>query len=57
VPGTDLEKAIHEFTDGRGVDVVIDHVGGELRARAHELLAPFGRHVVLGTASGEDRPI
>jgi NADPH2:quinone reductase len=39
------------------VDVVIDPVGGELRARAHELLAPFGRHVVLGTASREDRPI
>jgi NADPH2:quinone reductase len=57
VPGTDLEQAVHELTDGRGVDVVIDPVGGELRTRSHELLAPFGRHVVLGTASGEDRPI
>jgi NADPH2:quinone reductase len=53
----DLEAAVHDLTDGRGVDVVIDPVGGELRTRAHELLAPFGRHVVLGTASRDDRPI
>ena len=57
VTATDLEAAVHEISDGRGVDVVIDPVGGELRTRAHELLAPFGRHVVLGTASREDRPI
>jgi NADPH2:quinone reductase len=57
VRGADLEEAVHELTDGRGVDIVIDPVGGELRTRAHELLAPFGRHVVLGTASGDDRPI
>lgn len=57
VPGADLEEAVQELTGGRGVDVVIDPVGGELRSRAHDLLAPFGRHVVLGTASGEDRSI
>jgi NADPH2:quinone reductase len=57
VPSADLEEAVHDLTGGRGVDVVIDPVGGELRSRAHELLAPFGRHIVLGTASGEDRPI
>ncbi|MGP3971823.1 quinone oxidoreductase family protein [Streptomyces sp. 6N223] len=39
------------------VDVVIDPVGGELRARAYERLAPFGRLVVVGNASGEDRAI
>jgi NADPH:quinone reductase len=48
---------VRELTRGRGMDVVIDPVGGELRTRAHELLAPFGRHVVLGTASGQDRSI
>jgi NADPH2:quinone reductase len=57
VRASDLEAAVHEITRGRGVDVVIDPVGGELRTRAHELLAPFGRHVVLGTASREDRAI
>jgi NADPH2:quinone reductase len=57
VRSADLEEAVHDLTGRRGVDVVIDPVGGELRSRAHELLAPFGRHVVLGTASGEDRSI
>jgi NADPH:quinone reductase len=57
VPAADLEEAVHELTDGRGFDIVIDPVGGELRTRAYELLAPFGRHVVLGTASGDGRPL
>ncbi|MEU4196411.1 zinc-binding dehydrogenase [Kribbella sp. NPDC026611] len=39
------------------LDVVIDSVGGELRAQAFDLLAPFGRMVVLGNASGDDRAL
>jgi NADPH2:quinone reductase len=39
------------------VDVVIDPVGGELRAQAFEQLAPFGRLVVLGNASSRDRAL
>lgn len=57
VVAEDLAKAIDEQTGGRGVDVVIDPVGGELRTAAYERLAPFGRLVVLGNASGDDRPI
>jgi NADPH:quinone reductase len=49
--------AVDELTDGRGVDVVIDPVGGPLRTQAFDLLAPFGRLVVLGNASGDDRPL
>lgn len=52
--GADLPAAIDELTDGRGVDVVIDPVGGKLRAQAFERLAPFGRLLVLGNASGKD---
>jgi NADPH2:quinone reductase len=55
--GPDLETALRDLTDGRGVDVVIDPVGGGLRTRAYEQLAPFGRHVVLGNASGQDPAI
>ncbi|MFG3553421.1 zinc-binding alcohol dehydrogenase family protein [Micromonospora sp. NPDC047557] len=36
---------------GRTFDVVLDSVGGGLRQRALELLAPFGRYVVLGDAA------
>jgi NADPH2:quinone reductase len=55
--GTDIEAALNEITSGRGVDVVIDPVGGELRTQAFGRLAAFGRHVVLGNASGQDQPI
>lgn len=57
VHGADLETAVREITGGRGVDVVIDPVGGALRTRAYDLLAPFGRLVMLGNASGQDTAI
>jgi NADPH2:quinone reductase len=38
-------------------DVVIDPVGGGLRATAFGHLAPFGRQVILGNASGDDPPL
>jgi NADPH2:quinone reductase len=53
---TDLET-IRDLTRGRGVDIVIDPVGGSLRRHAYELFAPFGRLVVLGNASGHDEPL
>jgi NADPH:quinone reductase-like Zn-dependent oxidoreductase len=36
-----------------GVDVVLDSVSGETRQRSFDVLAPFGRVVVYGAASGE----
>jgi NADPH:quinone reductase len=36
-----------------GVDVVLDSVSGEIRRQSFGLLAPFGRIVVYGAASGE----
>lgn len=39
------------------VDVVIDPVGGEPGRRAYELLAPFGRLVALGNASGHEHAV
>jgi NADPH2:quinone reductase len=42
---TDLES-VRDLTGGRG-----------LRRQAYELLAPFGRLVVLGNASGHDDPL
>jgi NADPH:quinone reductase len=37
----------------RGVDVVLDSVGGETLQRSFDVLAPFGRIVVYGAASGD----
>ena len=38
--------------DGRGVDVVIDPVGGDATERAFRALAWDGRHLVIGFAAG-----
>jgi NADPH2:quinone reductase len=40
------------LTDNRGVDVALDSVGGAIRADALDVLAPFGRLVEFGNASG-----
>ncbi|WP_084216409.1 quinone oxidoreductase family protein [Pseudonocardia spinosispora] len=54
VLAAELDTAVDELTGGRGVDVVIDPVGGDQRTIAFAKLAPFGRHIVLGNASGHD---
>lgn len=43
--------AVRESTDGRGVDVVADVVGGEVTTRSLDVLAPQGRLLVLGHTS------
>lgn len=40
-------------TDGKGVHLVLDGVGDETTDRSVDVLAPFGRMVSYGTASGE----
>jgi NADPH:quinone reductase len=48
-----LRDAVKELTDGRGVDVVYDPVGGDLAEQAYRALAWHGRYLVIGFASGE----
>lgn len=45
-------KAVREATGGRGVDVVVDPVGGNVFDEAVRALAPEGRLLVLGFAGG-----
>ncbi|WP_374448061.1 NADPH:quinone oxidoreductase family protein [Stella sp.] len=47
-----LRKAIHAATDGHGVDVVIDPVGGAVFEASLRALAWDGRLVVVGFTSG-----
>src|ERR687888_1515370 len=49
----DLRKRIHELTEGRGVDVVYDPVGGAYTEAAFRSLAWRGRLLVIGFAAGE----
>lgn len=46
-----------EETGGRGVDVVLESVGGVIFEQALETLRPFGRLVVIGSASNENSSI
>lgn len=41
---------VRELTDGRGVDLVLDPVGGAVRQDSIGLLAPFGRLAAFGDA-------
>ena len=45
-------KAVKELTDGRGVDVVVDVVGGDLMTDSLRCLAPLGRLLVVGFTAG-----
>ncbi|SCB35014.1 NADPH2:quinone reductase [Cupriavidus alkaliphilus] len=51
-PTTDFTKACLEYTDGRGVDVVIDIVGGDYIRRNLAAMAFGGRHVSLSFMQG-----
>lgn len=50
--GEDVEAGVRALTGGRGADVVVDPVGGEAFETAVRAIAPGGRLVVLGFASG-----
>ncbi|UGY93018.1 quinone oxidoreductase family protein [Streptomyces gobiensis] len=43
---------VREATGGRGVDIVLDSVGGDVLREGIGLLAPFGRLVFYGSAGG-----
>lgn len=49
-----FDHDVHRATGGRGVDLVLDAVGGDTLRRGLEALAVFGRLVSFGNASGAD---
>jgi NADPH2:quinone reductase len=48
-----FKDAVKELTDGRGVDVVVDPVGGDRFTDSLRSLAPAGRLLVIGFTGGE----
>jgi NADPH:quinone reductase-like Zn-dependent oxidoreductase len=52
----DVAEVVMEVTDGHGVDVVYEHVGGELFQQGLDSLAKDGRLVVCGAHAGEVVP-
>jgi NADPH2:quinone reductase len=49
----DLKAALRQKTDGEGVDVIYDPVGGDRAEPALRAIAWEGRYLVVGFASGE----
>jgi NADPH2:quinone reductase len=50
-PRKDFPDAVRDATGGRGVDVVLDPVGGPTRLASLDVLAPFGRIAFYGEAA------
>jgi NADPH2:quinone reductase len=48
-----LKEEIKQLTDGKGADVVYDSVGGDAFKAASRFMAPDGRLLIIGFASGE----
>jgi NADPH:quinone reductase len=57
VVGTDWRDRVLELTDGRGVDMVADVVGGDQTLQAVRTTAAEGRVLILGFTSGEIQKI
>lgn len=51
------ELKVRELTDGKGVNLALEMVGGDIFRKTLKCLAPFGRMVVFGAASGEHSPM
>jgi synaptic vesicle membrane protein VAT-1 len=57
---SDFEAEVRRLTGGRGVDVVLDPIGGENLRKSYRVLAPLGRLVAFGfsaAAPGTSRQI
>ena len=52
----DVGAAVKEATGGRGVDVVVEHVGEATWQKSLQAVAPGGRIVVCGATSGPNPP-
>jgi NADPH2:quinone reductase len=48
----DWVEQVNQATDGKGTDIILESVGGSIAERSLQCLAPFGRMVIFGAASG-----
>ena len=48
----DVEERVRGLTEGRGVNMVVDHVGADFWPAAFASLAPGGRYGICGVTSG-----
>ncbi len=53
----DLVAAVRKHADGRGVDLIFEHIGGEVFTKSLACLVPGGRMAVCGAHAGEVVPL
>jgi NADPH:quinone reductase len=53
----DWTRTVLEETAGRGVDVLLESIGGEVFEQNFECLAMFGRYVIFGSTQGIGKPV
>ena len=49
-------KEVLEATGGRGVDIILESIGGEIFEQNFECLATFGRYIIFGSTRGPGEP-
>ncbi len=52
----DWPKTVLEHTGGRGVDIILESIGGEIFEQNFECLAALGRYVIFGSTRGPGKP-
>lgn len=52
----DWPSQVRQATGGRGVDVLLESIGGDVFEQNFECLADFGRCVIFGSARGPGKP-
>jgi NADPH:quinone reductase len=52
----DWPNAVLEATDGRGVDIILESIGGDIFEQNFECLATFGRCIIFGSTRGPGAP-
>jgi NADPH:quinone reductase len=50
-------QEVLRHTDGQGVDIILESIGGNVFEQNFECLAPFGRYVILGSTRGPGEPL
>ncbi|WP_040948852.1 quinone oxidoreductase family protein [Gorillibacterium massiliense] len=48
-----FSQAVNEITEGKGVNIIMDSIGGEITEESMGCLANYGRLVVFGNSSGK----
>jgi NADPH:quinone reductase len=49
----DWVEQVKQATGGKGTDIILEMVGGSISEQSPQCLAPFGRMVIFGAASGQ----